>query len=104
MDDLCDTCGLEAADLIDLHERGFGSSHQALSIALCPACLGERAVASWGPDQPERDRLLEALGQRHAPPQDRFTYLEAPDGDLFLLRLRPSWVDRHAAEHALAEA
>ncbi|MDX1610804.1 MAG: hypothetical protein R3185_00445 [Candidatus Thermoplasmatota archaeon] len=92
----CATCHRESNDALELTELGFGPSHTGLSIQLCQSCLDRREAASWPARSSENQAIQDALNERHAPPQDRYTYLSDQEGVLHLLRLRPQWVDQHA--------
>lgn len=98
----CITCGA-STELVRLNERGFGPAHQGLTVTLCQGCLEEREARAWEPDTKEAQSLLEALEARRAPPLERFTYLEDPEGTVHLLRLRPDFVDDRAVGQALGE-
>lgn len=98
----CITCGA-SSQLVHLDERGFGPVHQGLTVTLCRGCLDEREARAWEPDTEETQALLEALEARRAPPLERFTYLEDPEGTVHLLRLRPDFVDDRAVGLALGD-
>lgn len=102
MSPTCITCGAPSG-LVTLRERGFGPTHDGLTVTLCQGCLEEREARAWPPEDDATLSLLEALEARHAPPLDRFTYLEDDRGALHLLRLRPSFVDDEAVARALGE-
>lgn len=92
----CATCGAND-ELMSLSELGFGPEHGPRALLMCPSCLERRQAASWPATSEEGQGILDALAQRENPLEERYTYL-GEEQAVHLVRLRPGWVDRHAAE------
>lgn len=99
----CETCG-ETSKLVELTELGFGPGHEDDGIHLCRSCLEEREAACWSSSDPDGRGILDALAGRNEPHHGRYTYLQDDDQEIHLMRLRQSWVDRHAAPGSAAQA
>lgn len=91
----CATCRREPDELHALQEAGHGASAPALH--LCASCLAEREARVWPRSSDDGRRLSRALDERSAAPGQRFTYFYGDDEAIHLVRLRPAWVERHAA-------
>ncbi len=88
----CGTAGSTTNPVLTLREIGPSRPRKGL-LHLCASCLTRRQRAHWSPEV-GGTRVQEAL---LSPPrrEGRFTYLQDPTGNIYLLRLRPRWVRAH---------
>lgn len=93
----CQACGARPATdapLLRLTTTTDAPAERALT--LCEACLDRRETEVWPRDGADGKRLCEALEDLDGEPTERYTYLLG-DAEVHLVRLRPDWVDQHAA-------
>lgn len=93
----CQTCGARPATdapLLRLTTTTDAPAERALT--LCEDCLERRETEAWPLDGGEGKRLREALADLDDRPAERYSYLLG-DAEVHLVRLRPDWVDQHAA-------